>query len=210
MIRVSCSNLEDVRKNPTAYAQQLLADKKAGGGSYGMFQCWQSKVKEIHSNELSITEAIKSLQQRFMSYADTSTNKKKQEYLLDRLKPYFEEFENKGYTYISSQKRVYWNIIPEVALTGLAPYIVADENKFVAYFFTEQSITWENQLRFPLLQYYIAKNICNCEPSQLQIGFYCLNTLSFNLKIYSNEDIEDSIREAENIFRTINKAYTGN
>lgn len=207
MIRVSCSKLEEIRKNPLAFVQQLLEEKKSDGGSYGMFQCWQSKVKAIHSEEMSFAEAVKGLQQRFMRYADNAKNKKKQEFLLDRLKPYFEEFDKREFVYLGSQTKVFWQILSDVALTGYAPYIVSKGNNFAAYYFTELPITWKDQLRFPLLQYYLAKNICICEPEQLEIGTYCLNTLSFDLKKYTEEEIKASISETEEMFKTISNAY---
>jgi hypothetical protein len=76
MIRVSCSKLEDVRKNPNIFVQQLKSNKQSGGGSYGMFQCWQAKIKLLHTEEMNLAQATKSLQQRFMSYAENAVNKK--------------------------------------------------------------------------------------------------------------------------------------
>jgi hypothetical protein len=100
-------------------------------------------------------------------------------------------------------------MIPEVALTGHTPFSVSHDNGFAAYFFTEHPISWQEQLRFPLLQYYLAKNIFNCNLNELEIGFYCLSTLSFDLKTYSSSEVEDSIQETEGMFKFINNQYKG-
>jgi len=207
MIRVSCSKLEDVRKSPLAFAQQLLSDKKSGQGSYGMFQCWQSKAKALHTNEMDLPESIKSLQQRFMSYAENAPNKKKQEFLLDRLKPYWEEYQSKGFKYLGSQKQIFWKMIADVALTGHTPVSVIDGNGFAAYFFTEYPVSWQEQLKFPLLQYYLANNYFKCDLDRVKIGVYCLSTLKFDLKTYSTVELEDSISEAKGIFTAISTYY---
>lgn len=98
MIRISCSKLEDVKQNPEVFAQQLLLDKKMAGGSFGMFQCWQTKVRATHKGEMDPQEAIKSLRQEFRDrdYADNAANKNKKKNLIDKLIPYLEEFKNKN------------------------------------------------------------------------------------------------------------------
>ncbi|MCO5937221.1 hypothetical protein NAF17_16870 [Mucilaginibacter sp. RB4R14] len=207
MINVSCSKLEFVRQNPIAFAQQMAANKNSGGGNFGMFQCWQSKAKALHTYEMDLQTAIKSLQQRFMKYDENLNNKRKQEFLLDRLSPYWEEIKSKDFKYLSSQKRISWPILKNVSLTGNTPMTLSHSNGFIAYFYTENPISWQQELRFPLLQYYLAKNICNCSFDDLKIGVYCLKNLSFDLKLFTQTEIENSILEAEQIFKLVNENY---
>src|SRR3569833_655121 len=101
MIKVSCSKLEEVRQNPYVFAQQLLSSEKKTGGYYGMFASWQTCVKSMHSGEMDLSRAMKSLQQRFMAYAENGANRRKQEFLLDRLSPYWNEFHKREYNYLA-------------------------------------------------------------------------------------------------------------
>jgi hypothetical protein len=207
MIRVTCSKLEEVRQNPKTFAQQLKLENKNNGGSFGMFQCWQKYVKSSHTGELNVSEAILGLQQSFMGFANNAVNKKRQEFLIDRFQPYVEDFKSRNYTYLGSQKKMLWNIIPDVALTGHTPNLVSNESGFASYFYTENPILWQEQLKFPLIQYYLAKNIFKCDFTAVEVGTYCLRSLSFNLKSYSENEIEDAISETEGIFNVVNEEY---
>ncbi len=204
MIKVPCSQLEEVRNNPNAFAQKLLSENpQPTGGSFGMFSCWQKNVKDVHKEGLEIPEAIKALQQRFMNYADNTANRKKQEFLLDRMMPYFEEFNAKGFVLEKPMVRIKWELIPEVSLTGNSPLLVSNEDYNAAYFFTESPLNWESQLKFPLLQEYLAHNFFSCETKDLKIGTYCLSENAFDLKSYDEADISIAIEEACDIFNKI-------
>jgi len=207
MIKISCSKLEDVRQYPQVFAQQLATGNESGGGRYGMFQCWQSKVREVHKGKYTAPEAIKSLQQRFMSYADNVKNKRKQEFFIDRLTPYIEEFNNRNYNYLGAQKQIEWKLIPEVSLTGHTPNLVKNDNGFAAYFYMETPILWQSQLRFPLIQYYLAEKIFKCPLSEVEIGTYTLSTLSFDLKQFTEGEMNEAILETKDLFKKVFDGY---
>ncbi len=208
MIKVQCSKLEDVRNNPLSFAQSLKnGENTPSGGSFGMFSCWQKNVRDVHKEELDIPAAIKTLQQRFMNYADNNQNRKKQEFLIDRFMPYFEDFEKRDFVLEKPQIRINWELIKGVSLTGNSPLLVSNVDYNAAYYFTEMPFNWEQQLKFPLLQYYLAKNFFDCEPEKLQIGTYCLSENRFSLKCYDEIDINQSIEEATEIFDKIIREY---
>ncbi|MBC7401508.1 MAG: hypothetical protein H7289_16340 [Mucilaginibacter sp.] len=208
MIRVSCSKLEVVRLNPSIFAQQLAAKTKNRNGSYGMFACWQAIVKSLHANQIDFSQAKIGLQQKFITFKNSPVNRKKQEFLLDRLTPYWELFQSKNLTYLGPQKDIYWNVTPEVALTGRPPHLASDGGKYIAYFYSEAPVSWHTQLKYPLIQYYLAKDVFKCDPEQIQIGTYCLKTLSFDLITYSLNEIENSILETQNMFNNIYQEYS--
>jgi hypothetical protein len=206
MIRVPCSQLEDVRKNPIIFAQKLSEDK-APGGSRGMFADWQTVIKEVHLKDISLGDAINSLQQKFLRFNITKDNLRKQEFLLDRLQPYCEEFNSLKYKYLGSGNHIKWKLIPNVMLTGLIPFTASLDNDFMAYFIVEKPISWKSQLKFPLLQYYLANNYFKCGLENLKIGTYCLETNRFDLKNYNQEEIEDAILETTDLFTRISDEY---
>lgn len=208
MIKIQCSKLEQIRINPVAYVQGVKTSENGdGGGSYGMFACWQTKIRNVHTGEMNPAEAFKSLQQRFLSYKDSQKNKKKQEFLYERFDPYLNEFNKKGFQYIGSKRQVRWPLTKGVELTGHTPYVFSKSKGFAAYFFTEAPMKWETELRFPLLQYYLAKNHLDCTTDELEIGTYCLETNGFSLKCYSEEDIEEAVEETTGIFEIIAKEF---
>jgi hypothetical protein len=212
MIRVQCSKLEEIRKNPSLFVQKLIFEESTNGGSIGMFKRWQNKVKAIHSTELDIPGAIKKLQQEFLNYSDNAKNRKKQEFLLDRLYSYLEEFKTKGFIYKSAEKRIFWDIIEDVALTGNSPVLVSKEDgsKHFAYYFTEAPSSWQQELKYPLLQKYLSEEYFKCNLGDLQVGVYCLQTNKFELQCFSTEDVNAAILEAQTLFNGIYRDYLTN
>lgn len=207
MIKVQCSKLEEIRSNPIAFANTLKNDKSTGGGSYGMFACWQTKIKDVHQEKLTVTGAIKALQQRFMQYADTTVNHKKQEFLIDRMMPYFKAFNEQGFKLEKTMINIKWELVSDVMLTGHSPMLVSNDNYNVAYYFTEYAMDWKLQLKFPLLQYYLATKYFSCPTDKLKIGTYCLNENKFSIQVYSTEEIERAVGEARAIFMAIKQEY---
>lgn len=66
MITIQCSKLESVRKNPQAYGQLIASgDGKKGGGSHGMFSCFQDIARLVHIGELDIKEGVKGYTRNF-------------------------------------------------------------------------------------------------------------------------------------------------
>lgn len=209
MIKISCSKLEEVKQNPQAYAQKLKNSENTGGGAYGMFQCWQSCVRLVLQGRNNVEQAIEALQRQFVRFADTTANKKKQEFFMDRLRPFIEEFELKQYTYLSDQKHINWELVPGVELTGKTPVSVSDNKQYAAFIYTENPIGWHSQLRFPLIQTYLAKNIFKCSPKDVNIGTFCLETLRFDLRSFSNVEIDDAVSEMMKISETVSSVFNG-
>lgn len=207
MIRVQCSKLEEVRANPVAFANMLKNDKSTNGGSYGMFACWQTKIKEVHQEKLTVTGAIKALQQRFMSFADNASNRRKQDFLIDRMAPYFKNFDKQGFKLEKTMIHIRWELINDVMLTGHSPMLVSNDSFNVAYYFAESEIDWKEQLRFPLLQHYLATKYFSCQVDKLKVGIYCLRENKFSIQSYGLKAVENAIEEARSIFTTIDQEY---
>jgi len=206
MIRISCSKLEDVRRSPLTFVKQLK-EKKKSGGKHGMLQYWQDCARASHTGQLQVPDAIKKLRQNFLSFSENAKNKKRQEFLIDRFAPYMEDFKTMNYTYIGAQKSIEWNMISDVYLTGYTPNLVSNDGGFASYFYTEHPISWQEQLKFPLIQHYLAEEIFKCTTQDVEVGTYCLSTLSFSLIKYSEADIEAAIKETRGIFSKIREEY---
>lgn len=87
------------------------------------------------------------------------------------------------------------------------PNLVSNENGYAAFVYTEISMPWQVQLKFPLIQYYLAENIFKCPAYEVEIGTYCLTTSSFDMRKYTTQEMESAISETKGIFELVYKRY---
>lgn len=208
MIKIPCSMLEQVRLAPTAYAQMIAkSDKPKSGGSHGMFAYWQDVAKLVHTDELTLPEALKELQNKFIRFDDNLRNRSKQSSLLEKLPKYIAQYEKHKFQFIDTKHKMKWDIAEGVRLTGLTPWVVKNQEGYFSYIFTDATLDWRDQLRFPLIQQYLTGNNIDCDITEMYVGIYCLETNSFDFKSYSSKEIKMWVSEAGNIFQTVLKEY---
>lgn len=207
MLNIRCSTLEQVRNNPVLFAQSLIEDIKTTA-SFGMFGYWQSAIRQMHIDSLSVSETIKNLQNSFLRFKDTPVNRARQEHLIRSLVAYEKEFRKYKFEFKEGAHRIKWDIHTEVRLTGNTPWILSNGEEFYSFIPIEMNIYWRDQLRFPLLQNYIASEILDCEIQNLSMGVFNLNSNKFEFKCYTDSEIEDSIYETGGIFQRIYEEYS--
>jgi hypothetical protein len=208
MIRISCSKLEQARINPGAYAQILAIKGKQGGGTRGMFAHWQDVAKQINVGELTLNDGLKELQQRFLIFDAVPRNLQKQDFLSHGLTLYCKLYDKLKFGFVFSKKQVKWAFTNQGLLTGYTPWAVKDNKGFIAYFPMENISEWRSELKYPLLQQYLAEHRLQCEPSKVQVGVYCLKTNEFDLKSYSKLELSKAIVETKELFQAVEKEYS--
>lgn len=208
MIRITCSALEIARKNPTAYGQNLAdGSYKKGGGSHGMFSCVQDVARLVHLGDLSVAEAIKELHRKFLRFNDTSYNKKKQEWLVERFVIYCRRYDENKFLLADGQRLMKWDFSADVRLSGRTPWVMANEKGFYSFILGENRFDWKSELRFPLFQKYLADNTINCELSDINVGIYSLTDAEFQFKNFTAAEILTAINEAGAILNSVFKEY---
>lgn len=208
MIKIPCSILEQVRKNPMAHAQFLATgDKPKTGGTHGMFAYFKDVVKQVHTKEFTVSEGIKELENKFARFDDTLKNKNKQNKLFDGFVEYCKAYEKMGFELADTKHQMKWDLLPTVRLTGHTPWVVYDDTYYYAYFIVEQPFDWQTELRFPLIQSYISNNTIECNESEMKVGIYSLSNGSFDLKSFSTKEIKGVIIETTNVFRNVHEEY---
>jgi hypothetical protein len=204
MIKIRCTSLEDVRKNPAAYAQLLISDNaKISGGTHGMFAYWQDVAKLVHLQKLTPTEGIKELQQKFMRFDDTPRNKSKQDHLMEQFVKYCKQYDKNEFAFVDGKRQMKWELYAGVMLTGLTPLVVHNDDGYYSYLITEKPFEWKEQLRFPLMQQYLADYNIDCDVSEMHVGIYCLATGKFEFKIYSGIELSNTIITVSEIFKNV-------
>ncbi len=209
MLKIRCSSLEDVRKNPTAYAQQMaLGDGKNNGGTHGMFAYWQDIAKLVHQNELTTAEGVKELQNKFIRFDDTPKNRSKQSLLLDQFVKYCNLYDKNKFAFVDSRRQMNWALCKNVSLTGLTPWVVYNDSGYYSYFVTEQPFEWQDQLKFPLLQQYLVDYKIDCDVTEMNMGIYCLATNKFEFNSYTKAELKKTVTLTTEIFEHVYDQFT--
>lgn len=210
MLNISCSILEQVRQNPITYAQMLgTGGALQKGGTYGMFAYWQDTTKRMHQEGLTISEALKELSSIYhRRFEENVRNGQKQEVLYKGLVAYEKAFKAARLSFYNGKRRMQWPLVPEIQLTGLTPWVFKKGEMFHGCFYSERSFHWQSELKYPLLQHYMAEHIIECDPKNLHVGLYFLDTQSFETRSYTTREISDAISEATSVFENVQAEIT--
>lgn len=207
MLNVRNSALEDARLYPEQYVQSLLI----GGArrNIGMFSRMQNVIVKVHAGALTVSDARKQIESQFLLYETWKYNKTKQDRLLASFDNYFASFDKMKLQFVDSKHQMKWQLHANVSLSGLTPIVVANNSGYYSYIFTEQPIDeWKKQLRFPLIQQYLANNTIGCDATEVNVGVFCASSGTFEFKSFSKREIAVALKETAEVFNTVDKTYS--
>lgn len=209
MIGIPCSNLEQARKNRILYAERLSdGDKFTRGGTFGMFQHWQEIAQKMHMGDFGIGEALRQFESACGRFAATTRNLDKQAHLLEDFVRYMKRYKAEQLVWREPRHQLRWPLIPQIRLTGITPWVFEGEKGLYAYFCHEQPVNWKEELKYPLLQRYLADDILHCRLGQLNMGVYCLQSRDFEWKRYSPLEVRTAVQETSQLFTDIFNEYS--
>jgi len=173
-----------------------------------MFQHWQEIAKKQHMKECGLGEALRQLEAAFGHFADTPRNRDKQAYLMKEFLRYMRRYKTERFEFHEPRHQFRWPLIPQVRLTGLSPWVFQRDESFYAYFCQEKQALWQDELKYPLLQRYMADDVLHCRLSRLQIGVYCLEQGHFEFRRYTPLEVRTAVQEASQLFTDIYTEYS--
>jgi len=201
MSKFSITQLEIARKNPTQFANNLKAAVGTKTVFFGTpkFTRWQNAVGEYHKqNDLS--KAINYLEKSFSKRADTAKNRNEVTQFIISLDAYVAEFNKKGFCFQKTNERIHIDLNSKIYISGQVPVIYMNtKGGFSAYFFSQSGIGWESELRFPIVQKYLAENVYGVELDKIEVGIFKTNTNKFSQQIFSEKEIREAVKELTKI-----------
>ena len=75
---------------------------------------------------------------------------------------------------------------------------------YSAHFFTKDSTMWESELKFPIIQDYIA-NFYGVELSEIEVGVFGTDTQKLSQLTFSDQEVTDAKNELDTIGHTISR-----
>jgi len=207
MIKLALSNLERARINLSAVVQGMLQEK-GPGGSQGFMSKWKTSVRDYHEKDREVDFSLKKLNDTlWQSFKETPANTTRRELFCNSFKEYARQFNELGLTVDKFQLNLNWPIIPEAKITGHSPFLCSMEDKPVAYYFSELGGDWTKELKYPILQIFLAENFYKCDVDQVQIGVYNIKGKKFELKTYEDFELDNAYMEAKTLLKEVDKEY---
>lgn len=207
MNKISFSQLENARRNPTAFAKSLSSPNN-GTPRFSKFMAWQNAVHHYHKERDDLSKAIKYFENTFTrNFADNSKNNAEKENWILELEAYSNDDKRKKLTYVEHKKRINIPLTSKIRLGGELPLIKMNiKGGYSIYFFSRESALWEDELRFPVIQNFIATKLYNVDLSDVEVGVYSLDLQKHLQCIYSKKNIDSAVNELNAIGNTISLA----
>lgn len=207
MNKISITNLEKARSNPSQYGKALLngslASNSFGGRPKSMK--WYDAVMEYH-NTGDISKATSKLEYSFSSRKDTPKNRRELEDLIIALDNYVDEHNKKGYIHFDKTINIDKQLTPQIKISGWIWLLnIKPAGGYSGYIISKEvdEINWMLELRFPIIQDYIASTLYGCKINEVDVGVIDYTTGNHYTTSYSQEDVEDALEELNKIGFTI-------
>ncbi|MGD0590001.1 MAG: hypothetical protein ABSA44_04275 [Bacteroidota bacterium] len=207
MKKFSIRQLEAARNNPSAFAASIKQGT-LGSGQFGgrpKSVRWLDAIGVYHKTS-NLSEAINSLERSFSNRINTNKNRIEIDRLIQALKNYVKEHKKYGYIYLEKAHPIEIILSTKVKLTGWIWLLnmTADGGRS-GYIISKQieDNTWKSELRFPIIQNYIANKIYGCNLNDVDVGLVDYLTGVHYRTRFSENIIKNSLKELTTIGNTI-------
>jgi hypothetical protein len=207
MNKISFSQLESARENPTAFGKSLSMPS-SGTPRFSKYMAWQLAVYKYHKEKNNLSKAISYFEAIFLrNFADNPKNNFEREEFIEQLQFYIKDDSKKNLIFIENKKRISIPLTSKLRFGGELPLIkMNDKLGYSVYFFSRESVTWETELKFPIIQNYVAKSLYNVDLSEVEVGIYSLDLKTHLQSKYSESDVQDAIKELNTVGNLVSLA----
>jgi hypothetical protein len=203
--KFSITKLEIARRNPKAFAKLLKTDAASDSafGGYPKSMRWLNAICKYHASK-NISDAITSIENAFSNRQDSAKNRQELESFINSLGTYENEIDKRGLNLIKSRESINIVLSPLMKITGqISAIFMNNDSGFSSFFVSKPSQNWENELKYPIIQHFVAKDIFNVEDNEVHVGYIdFLSGHIFSTK-YSDKDIKSSLEELNSIGSSI-------
>ncbi len=207
MNKISFSQLESARKNPTSFAKSLSIPS-GNLPRFSKFMAWQLAVYRFHKDKGDLTKAVNYFQATFMkNFTHNSKNIAERDDWIFDLQTYTTNHIKRKLTYIEHKKRINIPLTSKVRLGGELPLIKMNtKGGYSVYFFSRENNLWESELRFPIIQNYVASTLYGVDLSDVEVGVYSLVFKKHLQKSFTQREVDDAGKELIAIGKVVSLA----
>jgi hypothetical protein len=208
MITLSLSKLEQARVNPLFIASEMAKEKLSKGGNVGFVSTFKTAARYYLENDLRSQDAVKELDNKlWMAFKETPQNNNRRKLFCESFLSYAQLFSNLDISISKFQVNLDWEIITNMKLTGHSPFLCSNENYKAAYYFSEKSVNWRAELKYALLQIYLAEKVFKCDVKYVKVGIYDISNRKFDLHTYEDFELDNAIEECKRVFNNVLSEY---
>ncbi len=202
MKKFSITKLEEARSTPIKFAQNLLEEGSGSRGfGYPKSVRWLDAVGVYHDTS-SVSTATNSLVNAFSNRKDTAKNRREVEQLIQALETYVQEHQQLGYFYLERRFNIEILLSPKIRITGWIWLLNMTADGGRSGYLVSKDITgfdWQDELRFPIIQDYIANEIYGCRLEDVEVGIIDYLTGNHHRTQYTENDIAIASKELTEI-----------
>jgi len=209
MNKISYSQLESARNNPKVFANTL----KSGGNPIRFkkppkFTIWKNSIFDYHKKKNNLPEAINYFQNSFFKhYANNRKNVIERDNWVNEIQNYAQDEIKRKLTFCDKKVRTNIDLTNKLKLGGELPLIKMNyKGGYSVYFFSRENTLWENELRFPIIQNYVASTLYGVDLSDVEVGVYSLVQKKHLQKIFTQREIDEAEKELKAIGKVVSLA----
>lgn len=208
MKKISITNLEKARNNPSKFGKSLLDDTISSGafGTIPKSMKWHGAVIEYH-NTNDLSKAISKLENSFSKRSDSPKNRNELKKLIIALDNYVNEYTTNGFIHFDKRVNIDIQLSPKIKLSGWIWLLNMKSTGGYAGYIISKNIgnhDWMLDLRFPIMQEYIANTLYGCLINEVDVGVIDYTTGNHFTTSYSQEEIHKALNKLNEISSTIN------
>jgi hypothetical protein len=206
-MRISITKLEEARVDARTVAKLLTVQTSGGGGKTfkGVFGTY---IGKFHNDETDIGKLVTQLSDAFkLGFVPNEANYKKSNKYVEAFIVYAEYMSKYELGLDAHFTNVNWAFDKDLSLYGRSPTLCSSDTRNIAFAITENSNNWLNELKFPILQKYLADKYFKCDVDKVEMGVFDVTKKAFEFKIFSNDEIEEAILQTTNILLEVKHWY---
>ena len=204
-MKFSITNLEKARKNPVEFAKMLKSGKTSENefGGYPKSMRWLNAVCEFHK-EGRLADAFEAIDSGFSGRKNTAQHRRELQMFYTALDKYKTEIAGRKLALLKSREKIHIKVNLQVEIAGIIPLIfMKPSSGFAAYFISPDAPAWISELKFPVIQSFVAESVFKTNVEEIEVGYINYFTGEFNETSYSAAEINASVKELESIGETI-------
>ena len=205
MKKFSISNLELARRKPDQFAKTLRDNDDEWKGGKSKYSAWKLAVYEYHKSK-NVSHAINYFEATYMRwFADNTRNIRERETYIMILQAYLSDYLKLGLTYLDHRRRIEIVLSPKLKITGEIPIVsLSSDSGYTAHFFTKDSTAWNSELKYPIIQSFVA-DFYGVDLAEVEVGVFGLDAKRHKQLTYSGQEVANAQKELRSIGRAITR-----
>lgn len=204
-MKFSITNLEKARKNTVEFAKMLKSGRTSENefGGYPKSMRWLNAACEFHKDS-KLADAFEAIDKGFSGRKNTAQHRRELQMFYTALDKYKTEIAGRRLALLKSREKIYIKLNPQVEVSGIIPLIfMKPTTGFAAYFISLNAPAWKSELKFPVIQSFVAESVFKSNVEEVEVGYIDYFTGEFNETSYSVSEINASLKELEGVGETI-------